>query len=361
MEVMTSISDSAGEVVVSEYTEKDRSAWAGFVGMQAESTFFHNIEWRDVITEGLGHCPHYLMARQGEDVIGILPLAEVKSRLFGHRLVSTPACVYGGIVAQSRKATEALIKEAYRLTGELGVGSLEIRNRSELADAGYDEDFSPWRTKELYVTFRKKITGSDEENLRAIPRKQRAMVRKGIAAGLETELTGDVSRFYKVYAESVRNLGTPVFPLRYFHALTTYFGDRIEMAVVRHGGRDLAAVMSFYFRDEVLPYYAGSIPAARSLKANDFMYWDLMSRAARRGVRVFDYGRSKVGTGSYSFKKNWGFAPTQLYYQYRLVGSTPMPDLNPNSPRYQLFVALWKHLPLSIANTFGPMLARHLG
>jgi len=355
------MSDVAVDLVVSEYTQRDQLEWDRFVAGQAEATFFHSIQWRDVINDGLGHRPHYLIARQGGGVVGILPLAEVRSRLFGHRLVSIPGCVYGGVVASSRDASAALVDQAYRLTRDLGVGSLEMRNRFAFADAGCERDGASWQTKELYVTFRKTISGDDEENLRAIPRKQRAMVRKGIATGLEAELTRDVSRFYKVYAESVRNLGTPVFPLRYFNALTTCFGDSVEMAVVRHRGRDLAAVMSFYFRDEVLPYYAGSIPAARSLKANDFMYWDLMSRAARRGIRVFDYGRSKVGTGSYSFKKNWGFEPTQLYYQYRLVGRTPMPDLNPNSPRYQLFVGLWKHLPLSIANTFGPMLARHLG
>jgi FemAB-related protein (PEP-CTERM system-associated) len=236
-----------------------------------------------------------------------------------------------------------------------------MRNRIAFSAAGYGEDSVSWKTKELYVTFRKAITASNEDNLKAIPRKQRAMVRKGIASGLETVVTPDVARFYRVYSESVRNLGSPVFSLRYFEALTSYFRDAVEMSVVRGGGRDLAAVMSFYFRDEVLPYYGGSIPLARPLKANDFMYWDLMSRAAQRGARLFDYGRSKVGTGSFSFKKNWGFEPIALPYQYLLVGDRPMPDLNPNSPKYRRFVRLWKHLPLPIANTLGPALARHLG
>lgn len=358
---MAGLTGSAGDVVVSAYAEQDRLDWGRFAAMQAESTFFHDIRWLDVIREGLRHRPHYLIARQEREVVGILPLAELRSRLFGHRLVSIPGCVYGGVVANSRSAATALVDQACRLTQRLCVGSLEMRNRFAFSDAGYGGDAALWQTKELYVTFRKTITADDEKNLKAIPRKQRAAVRKGIAAGLETELTKDVSRFYKVYAESVRNLGTPVFPIRYFRALANHFDDSVEMALVRSGGQDIAAVMSFYFRDEVLPYYGGSIPVARILRANDFMYWDLMCRAARRGARVFDYGRSKLGSGSFSFKKNWGFEPTPLYYQYLLVGDVPMPDLNPDSPRYRLFVALWKHLPMPLANTLGPMLARHLG
>jgi len=187
------------------------------------------------------------------------------------------------------------------------------------------------------------------------------MIRKGIQAGLVSVIDDEVDRFYDVYAESVRNLGTPVFPKRYFRKLKETFGDRCEILVVEHRGEPVAGVMSFYFRDEVLPYYGGGRAVARRLHANDFMYWEVMRRAVERGVRVFDYGRSKKGTGSFRFKTHWGFQPRPLYYEYELIRARKMPDVNPLNPKYRLFIRAWRQLPLPLSKLIGPWLSRSLG
>jgi FemAB-related protein (PEP-CTERM system-associated) len=120
-------------------------------------------------------------------------------------------------------------------------------------------------------------------------------------------------------------------------------------------------VLNFYFRDEVLPFYGGGIAAARQLAANDFMYWEVMRRACERGYRIFDFGRSKIGTGSYAFKCNWGFHPSPLIYQFRLAPGRSMPDLNPLNPKLAVFIAAWKHLPLMVATRLGPLIVRGIG
>jgi FemAB-related protein (PEP-CTERM system-associated) len=342
------------EVRVTEFRCEDRADWDAFVAAHPDATFCHTSGWYDAVAEGLGHCPYFLIARRGERVEAVLPLAEVRSRLFGHTLVSTPGCVYGGVLASNAAAHQAVTAHAQALAHRLGVGALELRNQRPVEHG--------WPTKDqLYVTFRKGIVDDEEANLRAIPRKQRAMVRKGIKAGLVAEQTADLDRFYAIYAESVRNLGTPVFPRRYFEVLHRVFADVCDLSIITHAGADIASVMSFFYRETVLPYYGGSRPAARSLYGNDFMYWDLMCRAARRGARVFDYGRSKRGTGSFSFKKNWGFEAESLHYQYYLVKSRAVPDVNPNNPKYRYFIAAWRRLPLPVANRIGPLLARNLG
>jgi FemAB-related protein (PEP-CTERM system-associated) len=206
------------------------------------------------------------------------------------------------VAASSDEVADALIERACQIAEALRVEDLELRNRTRHR--------SDWPEKDLYVTFRKPITADQDANMKAIPRKQRAMVRKGIDAGLVGELDLGIDRLYAIYSESVRNLGTPVFARRYFRILREVFADDCEVVMVRHDGQDIAGVMSFYFREEVLPYYGGSVAAARELKGNDFMYWDLMCKASQRGARLFDYGRSKIGTGPYSFKKNWGFEPS---------------------------------------------------
>lgn len=340
-------------LVVRAAVDGDQERWDAFVAQSAEGTFFHRFGWRRVVGTGLSHKTWFLLAERGGAVEGVLPLAEVRSMLFGRRLVSLPGCVYGGVLAANDAARAMLTQAACELAKQLAVDALELRNRipQELH----------WPRSDLYVTFRKEISGDIGANMKAIPRKQRAMVRKGIDGGLQSRLVDDIERFFRIYAKSVRNLGTPVFPKRLFRALLEQFQDQVEVSIVTHGSTDVAAVMSFYHRDEVLPYFAGSLEAARSLRANDFMYWDLMSRAADKGVRTFDFGRSKQATGSFDFKKNWGFSPQPLAYEYFLVRAQGVPAINPSNPKYRLFIAGWKRLPLPVANLVGPVLARHLG
>lgn len=344
---------SAEAIKIKELIDADINRWDAFVDSALDATFFHRAGWRSVIERTFGHKTYYLYAERNGEIEGVLPLSQVSSMLFGNNLISNPFCVYGGIIAANGEAASALRQAATDLADRLRVDALELRN---MQPSGED-----WPTKELYVTFRKEIDPDSEVNMKAIPRKQRAMVRKGIKAGLQGEEDGGWQRLFRVYSESVRNLGTPVFPAKYFRILREVFGDDCGVLMVTHEGQDIAGVMSFYFRDQVLPYYGGSVPAARSLKANDFMYWELMRRSGEQGVRIFDYGRSKVGTGSYSFKKNWGFEPEPLSYEYHLVKSSSIPEVNPMNPKYQMFIKLWKRLPLPVANMIGPVLSRNLG
>lgn len=336
-----------------ELASESIDRWEAFIEHCPDATFFHRAGWKRVIERAFGHRAYFLYAEKKGKVEGVLPLAHLRSRLFGNALISSPFCVYGGVAAMSKDVRMALEKAAEDLAIRLNVDYLELRGRSQSQ--------ANWPVKDLYVTFRKKIEPEPEKNLQAIPRKQRAMVRKGIQVGLVSEIDVNPERFITLYSESVRNLGTPVFSRKYFQILYEEFNKDCEVLTVTKSGRPISSVLSFYFRDEVLPYYGGGTEEARRLKGNDFMYWELMRLACERGYQWFDYGRSKKGTGSYSFKKNWGFEPEPLFYQYRLVKADKMPDVNPLNPKYRLFIALWKHLPLPVANTIGPLLSRSLG
>ncbi len=333
-------------------TDADRPRWDAYVQAHGDGTFFHLSGWKPVVEAVYGHPMHYFVAERAGAVVGVLPLGEVRHLLFGHALISVPFCVYGGVLADDDGVRVVLEQHAMELAQRLGVDHLEMRNQQQRR--------LDWPTKDLYFTFRRTLDPDPEANLAAIPRKQRAMVRKGIKAGLIGELDAGVDRFYLAYSESVRNLGTPVFPKAWFAALRREFGNACDVVSVTHQGRLVASVMNFYFRDQVLPYYGGGTAAARDLAGNDFLYWDVMRRAAERGIRVFDYGRSKKDTGSFSFKKHWGFEPEPLHYEYYLVKARDVPDLNPSNPKYRLFIQAWQRLPLGMSRVLGPWLARGL-
>lgn len=343
----------ANDIQIRAATEADAQAWDAYVLTHADGTFFHRYGWKRLIESNYRYPGHYLLAERDGAICGVFPLGEVKHLLFGHSLISVPFCVYGGVLADDDAARAALEQRAMTLANELKVDHLEARNERPVRD--------DWLRKDgLYVTFKRELSEDHEQNMTAIPRKQRAMVRKGIKAGLVGELDDGIDNLYEAYSHSVRNLGTPVFPKSHFEAIRKEFGDDVDVVTIFHEGQVVASVMNYYFRDQVLPFYGGGISEARNLAANDFMYWEVMQRAVERGCRVFDFGRSKIDTGSYRFKKHWGFEPTPLSYEYHLVKATEMPDLNPNNPKYRLFINAWKKLPVGISRIIGPWLARGL-
>jgi len=339
------------DVTVRKLDEAARPRWDAFVCACPDGTFFHLSAWAGVIEAEMGCSNHYLYAERGGIVVGVLPLSRVRNVIAGDVLISTPFLVYGGPIGDEA-ATQALVAAARNLATTLAVDYLELRNRRPLE--------GDWESKSLYVTFRKRIESDVDANLQAIPRKQRAMVRKGMKAGTHVGWDLDLDAFYSVFAESYRNLGTPVFGKSLFARIVAAFRDHVWMTTIAKDGRPLSSVVSFIFRDEVLPYYGGSIAAAREYAANDYMYWAVMERAAASGLKTFDYGRSKVETGSYHFKKHWGFEPEPLAYQYYLVQSKELPNLSPTNPKFQLPIELWKRLPVGVTRLVGPPIARRL-
>ena len=328
--------------------------WDAFVLACPSATFFHRAGWQRVLRDSMRHDTYFLYCEVDGRIEGVLPLAHVQSWFFGSSLVSLPFAVYGGVAVNNPQAADALEAEAQRLAQQLSVAHLELRSVQ-----GRHID---WPAQDLYVTFRKAILPDEEANMLAIPRKQRAMVRKGIKNELRGEIDRGAERFFPLYADNVHRHGTPALSQHYFEALLREFGADAEvLTVVSKDGRALSSVLSFYFRDEVLPYYAGDHVDARDLAANDFKYWDLMRRACARGVKLFDYGRSKQGTGPYAFKKNWGFEPTPLRYEYRLYKRDSVPQNNPANAKFKLMIEAWRRMPLGIANWLGPFVVRSLG
>ena len=343
--------------------DQDRR-WDQFVLNQPAGTFFHLSAWRDVLASSFGYEPTYLWVRESGQVCGVLPLFFVKSLLFGRSLVAMPFGVYGGIVAANENAGRLLIDEATRLARERQVRFLELRGNpyGEFdVPAHANGTASAWSRKDLYFTFVSEIAATDEANLARIPRKQRRMVRQGEKHGLIAAFDNNrLAEFYHVYAASVRNLGTPVFGFAYFQNLLKVFGDRCKILVIEHQGNAVAGVMSFFFRDQVLPYYGGALKESMHLAPNDFMYWELMRHAAAQGCKIFDFGRSKEGTGSYNFKRHWGFEPRPLTYWCYAPNGRSIPDTSPLNPKLRWAIRFWRGLPLTMTKSLGPHIVKHI-
>jgi FemAB-related protein (PEP-CTERM system-associated) len=318
---------------------------------------FHRPKWLKAIQAGTGQVAHCLIAESGGEITAILPFHLVHSPLFGRALVSSGFAVGGGILSSSATATRKLAAAICNLAERWSCPTVELRGGS-LPGGDWIEK------RNAHANFLKSLQADDESELLAIPRKQRAEVRKGLENGLTVE-TGrgqrDLDWHYAIYAESVRNLGTPVFPKSLMASVIEAFGDEADISTVLHDGRPVASVLSLYHNSTVMPYWGGGVWDARRLRANDVMYYALMNHARRRGCTHFDFGRSKTNSGAYHFKKNWGFDPEPMAYAVHTANGQEPRDVNPNSPKYKAQIALWQKLPLSVANRLGPWIAKGLG
>jgi FemAB-related protein (PEP-CTERM system-associated) len=334
----------------------DVAAWDKFVESHPYGTPFHLMAWQRLIQSSFGFTPKHIVARNSQgEICGVLPLFLVRSAIFGRMLVSTPQAAYGGVLSSSDSAERTIVDRAREIARDMQVQFLELRNfRNPVPDDGL-------LTKDLYVTFRQEFKADLEANMLAIPRKTRAEIREGIKNGLEFKVDEIGPKdFYNVYARSVRDLGTPVFTRRLIENGKREFGQACKIFSVHWKGKLVSAVWTLFYKDEVVPYYGASLREYNHLAVNNYMYWMLIKYGVENGYRTFDFGRSKKGTGSFDFKKRWGMTMTDLPYQYALVRKQTMPDTSPLNPKFSLAIQTWRNLPLSLTNSIGPLISRHL-
>jgi FemAB-related protein (PEP-CTERM system-associated) len=337
---------------VVEYTNDWQVRWDACVLQQEKATLFHGTAWKRIIERAFGYKSCYLLAEEAGRVIGVLPLFLVSNPVTGRTLISSPFAVYGGVCSQDDEARHELISAACALADKNKVEYLELRLRE-------GDGITRFVTKDLYVTFDMEIDSDHDRLFKGLPRDTRYMIRKSQKAGLATSFgTERLNDFYEVYAQSVRNLGTPVFSKKFFRIILEELGENAEIMVVRKDQTPVAAVMSFRFRDWILPYYGGSTLEGRQYAANNFMYWELLESARQRGIRRFDFGRSKRGTGAYDFKSGWNMRESALPYQFHLVKRQELPNFSPTNPKFSRVIDLWKRIPFPVTKAIGPALVK---
>jgi FemAB-related protein (PEP-CTERM system-associated) len=333
--------------------DAEECGWDQFVRASEDGTAFHLTAWKRVVEAAFGHRPCYMMACEQDEIRAVLPLFEVRGLLSGRVLTSVPYAVYGGLCGADTDARRALLDAARDLARGRRARHVELRHLHRA------EPELP--TKSRYATFAKPLDEVPDVNFSRIPGKQRRMIRQGVKNGLEARRGwASLEAFYEIYLRNRRRLGSPPFPRRLFESVRDHFGKESELLTVWHKDRMVSGVVTLFYEGRVMPYYGAALPAALPLAANDFMYWEVMAEASRAGYRIFDFGRSREGSGSYDFKRHWGFVPAPLSYQFVLVNGEAITDLSPSNVRFRLFIEAWKRLPLRATRWLGPMLTRRL-
>lgn len=352
LEELNAVERPAAPLQVKSFEPIVEERWNRFVRDCPSASFFHLIGWKHVVERTFGHKACYFYSERDGKITGIAPIFECSNWLIGSCLISIPLAAYGGIVAIDEESEQALLNHVKRMAESASVEYLELRQRG----GGLLDGFHP---NQLYATFSTKLFPDADANLKRLPKDTRYMIRKAEKASLRVEWGAhQIDTFYGLFAQSVHRLGTPVFPRTLFRNVLEEFPEQAQLMLVYNGAEAVAGVMSFVFRDVILPYYSGAKPEATRLAANNFMYWQLIRWAGEGGFHTFDFGRSKKGTGAFAFKTQWNMEPEPLDYQVFLVKRKTVPNFSPVNPKFGMAIRLWQNLPLSVANWLGPSAVR---
>lgn len=349
---------ASGAVAVEILRPHREAEWDRYVKTAPGGTFFHQLGWRWLVERTFGHRAHYLTALRDGNIVGVLPLFELKSLLFGHSLVSIPFAIGGGIVAETADdaaAGRALLAHAKELARELKVDYLELRSEVPLDDPELIR-------KDLYVTFRADLAEGEEGLLKRMERKRRQMMSYVSKAPFEHRVAGieELPLFYRLFCESMRHHGTPVYPKLFLHQILDRHPADTNLFFVYHQGKPVAGVLNLFFRDVLMPFYAGADRTERPRGVDDYLYLAIMRWGRENGFHTFDFGRSKRGTGAYKFKARWGMDEVTLGYQYYLVKARQLPNVSPANPKYQRAIRLWQKLPLPVTQLIGPSIVKRV-
>jgi FemAB-related protein (PEP-CTERM system-associated) len=338
--------------VVRPFDQAIAEHWDRFVKSQATGSFFMLSGWKRVIENTFGYRSCYCYVARDNEITAVAPLFLVSNWVVGRCLISVPFGVYGGICAQDPESAQILLEHLKRYAAEAGVDYLELRARG----GPLFEDFY---ANSLYATFTTPLSKDIEANLKRLPKDTRYMIRKAQKAGLEAHHGWEqLEDFYPLFANNLRNHGTPAIPRDLLDHLAEEFRDSLDLMMVYCGSKPVAGVISFIFGDTIMPYYAGTSPKTGRLAANNFMYWEVIKSAAEAGIRTFDFGRSKRGTGSFAFKTQWNMSLEPLNYQTHLIKRKTVPNFSPLNPKFQLAARIWRRLPLQFTITVGPRVVR---
>jgi FemAB-related protein (PEP-CTERM system-associated) len=309
--------------------------------------------WLSVLERGLKHTPYLLEAVERGQTRGYLPLAYVRSLLFGKFLVSLPYLNTGGVVADDEAAAIRLIDRAVELATALEVRHLELRHEHAIGHPALVGTLS----KKVHMRLPLPETAGALWD--RIPAKVRNQVRKAEKCGLTTTWGGEelLGEFYDVFSRNMRDLGTPVFGRELFVNILRNFPDAAELCVVRAGRQAVASGLLLH------GWGVSEVPSASSLKqyndlcGNMLLYWELLRRSIARGQSMFDFGRSTPESGTYQFKKQWGASPQPAEWQYHVLRGSEL-EMRPENPKYRRLIRVWQQLPVFVSRQFGPPIVR---
>ncbi len=341
------------EVTLCQFERGEDKQWDAYVHQAPHSSFCHLSIWKNVIEKTYGHKAWYFWAIKNKKVTGILPLVSMETFLFGRSLVSIPFLDEGGICADDTLTTMKLYEAACQLGEAMGIKTLELRHRNASPLA------LPYHGNKASV--RLSLHSTSVDKWKELNAKVRNQVRKATKSGLTVHWeSGDsLGEFYEVFAENMRDLGSPVHSRNFFRTLFQEYGKNSSLLLVRKGQNVIGGGVCLKFKDILCVPWASSLRQYRSLCPNVLMYWEAIRWGCDSQFALFDFGRSTKGEGTYKFKMQWGSVEEPLHWQ-RCSAAIQNGAVQTEKEKYAWVASLWSHLPVPVTKVVGPWIRKQV-
>jgi len=344
---------AANSISVSLINDSEKDDWDDYVASKAQASIYHYYDWKSSIEDSFGHRCFYLVAKSKNSICGVLPLIWLKSKIFGSYGISVPFFNYGGPLADSPVIAQALLKQASEIARSENMSHLEIRTTTDKFD---------WPSQSKKVSMILKLPKSEASLDETIGTKLRAQIKQALPSSPQVSFGGLelLNKFYRVFSENMRDLGTPVYGKDFFENLLRTFKDAATLVVVEVNGRPVACAFLLGHKDLLEIPWASTLRRVNPMNINMWMYRQILGFAINNQFRYFDFGRSTRDSGTYRFKKQWGACAVDHFWYYWMAGNEALPNLSPDNPKFKLAIMIWKKLPLFVTNLLGPILVKNL-
>lgn len=341
-------------MIIVKLSKEKEKAWDEYIKNHKQSSFYHQIGWKNIVEKTYKHKPVYLIAEENNKIKGVLPLFLMQNLFFGKRLISLPFGSYGGPVSDNRNIDKLLIEKAKEITIQQKLDFFELRNEHNKIDS--------LKTNEVYTTLILELNqDSNEVWENKLKSNVRNKTRSSFKAGFEFLIDSQYLKdFYRLYSKNMKFLGTPVHSFKFFQNLLQEFPKNFKLFLVRKDENIVSAMIILFFKDSMISAWQAADRNFLNLKPNNYLYWQTIKYGCDNSYKYFDFGRSISKSGTFAFKKAWGAKVNQLNYQYYLNKVSKMPDTSQANQKRKKFAKFWKTLPFFITNQLGPYIRRNL-
>lgn len=334
---------------------KQLSQWDRYVENHPEGSIYHLSAWQSIIKNQFGHNSFYFVSTdENNNINGALPVVQLKSMLFGNYMVSVPYFNYGGVIANNKDIATRLMQQAGELAETKTASHIEFRDTQ-----AYE---GQWGLREDKVVMLLDLPAESDILWKDIGTKVRAQVKRPQREPVSSKHGGLdlLDDFYQVFAQNMRDLGTPVYSKAFFKSILQAFPENTHIVCIYHNGKPAAGGFLMGYKNRMEIPWASALREFNKISVNMFLYWEVLKYSIEQGYQQFDFGRSTVNAGTYRFKKQWGAKPKQLYWHYWLADGQDVPKMNPDNPKYKFVINTWQKLPVWLTKIIGPSIVKNL-
>jgi FemAB-related protein (PEP-CTERM system-associated) len=357
--VLNSVPSRNAQIVIRQADSADELRWDDYVLTCLDASPYHLFAWKAAIETTYGHRCYYLYAEQDKQVVGILPLVRFYLPSVVDELIALPYCDLGACLSTCDQIQDALLRAAVALQQQLKVKKLHLRGpllETELKNRLLQPEATgkvrmlldlPPSAAELFAGFKSKL---------------RSQIRKAEKNGVMFRWGGreDLADLYAVFAQNMRDLGSPVHRKQWLDNVLVMYAQRAKAGLVYFENKPIGMGIILMGGQGVSIPWASTLRDYNHLNPNMFLYWNFLQFSADHGFAYFDFGRSTEDEGTYKFKRQWGATPKPLCWYTTMTTSKKNSTEPPHSKKRHLAAALWRKLPLALANTVGPFIRKYI-